>query len=73
MYDVQVSDGWVVLANLTDSQLDLTSRETQPDTEQALAGGVAEGFLTYHLILSHYQARPEWSTLIGQICRDTVF
>ena len=54
-----MSDNWVVLANLTDSQLDLTSRETQPDTEQALAGGVAEGFLTYHLILSHYQARPE--------------
>ena len=54
---VQVTDDWVVLANLTGSQLDLTSRESQPDTEQAVAGGVAEGYLTYHLILSHYQAR----------------
>ena len=55
-------EDWVVVANMTDRReeegwlhLDLTSRDTQPDQEQAVAAGLAEGYLSHHLILSYYQ------------------
>ena len=57
-----VSADFTVVANLTETRtesgwdhLDIRSRGTLEDEEQALAAGIAEGYLTHDLILSYYR------------------
>ena len=57
-----VSADFTVVANLTETRtesgwdhLDIRSRGTLEDEEQALAAGLAEGYLTHNLILSYYR------------------
>ena len=57
-----VSADFTVVANLTETRtesgwdhLDIRSRGTLEDEEQALAAGIAEGYLTHNLILSYYR------------------
>ena len=57
-----VSADFTVVANLTETRtesgwdhLDIRSRGTLEDKKQALAAGIAEGYLTHDLILSYYR------------------
>ena len=57
-----VSADFTVVANLTETRtesgwdhLDIRSRGTLEDEEQALAAGIAEGYLTHDLIFSYYK------------------
>ena len=52
----------IVVANLTDRQtetgwlyLDITSNEAKDDQDQALAAGIAEGYLTSNAIYGYYK------------------
>ena len=57
------ADTWVVLANMTDRReeedgwihLDLTSNLSQSDEDQAVAAGLAEGFLSQRIISEYYE------------------
>ena len=61
--EVGVSADFTVVANLTETRkesgwdhLDIRSRGADlEDEEQALAAGIAEGYLTHNLILSYYR------------------
>ena len=53
---------WIALANLTDTQkqdgwlhLDITTKETANDEDQAFAAGIAEGRLTSRAIYGYYK------------------
>jgi len=55
------ADSWVVVANMTDRRrqdgwlhLDLTSNPGESDEAQAVAAGLAEGFLSHRIIAEYY-------------------
>jgi len=56
-----VAETWVVLANMTDNReeegwlhLDITTNPSESDEDQAVAAGLAEGFLSQRIISAYY-------------------
>ena len=56
------AETWVAMANMTDRRgeegwlhLDVTTNPSQPDEDQAVAAGLAEGFLSQRIITEYYK------------------